>query len=137
MAFKKEMAEEEAKYQAACEARDAPWKKEAAELWGRARRRAEEVYEDGYFARKVIGAGRLIAAWRWADKLQRATGEELRWAPNEMARSVARIRQQEADRYVKRCEVEEAEYCLRIGKTPHTRELLVRGYQKTAPRRDY
>ena len=58
MAFKKEMAEEEA------------WKKEAEELWGRARRRAEEVYEDGYFARKVIGVGCLVAAWRSADKLQ-------------------------------------------------------------------
>ena len=32
--FKKEMAEEEARYQAAYEARDAAWKKEAAELWG-------------------------------------------------------------------------------------------------------
>ena len=137
VAFKKEMAEEEARYQAACEARDAAWKKEAAELWGRARRRAEEVYEDGYFARKVIGAGRLVAAWRWADKLQRATDEELRWAPNEMARSFARVRQQEADRYVKRCEAEEAEYCLRTGKTPRTRELLARGCRNTGPRRDY
>ena len=108
MAFKKEMAEEEARYQAACEARDAAWKKEAAELWGRARRRAEEVYEDGYFVRKVIGVGRLVAAWRWADKLQRATGNELQWAPNEMERSFTLVRQQEADRYVKRCEAEEA-----------------------------
>ena len=91
-------------YQAACEARDAAWKNEAAELWGRARRRAEEVYKDGYFARKVIGAGRLIAAWRWADKLQHATDEELRWAPNEMARSFALILQQEEDRYIKCCE---------------------------------
>ena len=91
------MAEGDAKYQAACEARDAAWKNEAAELWGWVHRRAEEVYEDGYFARKVIGAGRLVAAWRWADKLQRATDEELR-APNEMARSAARVRQQEADR---------------------------------------
>ena len=90
--FKKEMAEEEARYQAACEARDAAWKKEAAELWGRVRRRAEEVYEDGYFTRKDKGAGRLVAAWRWADKLQRATDEELWWAPNEMARSFALIR---------------------------------------------
>ena len=32
VAFKKEMAEEEARYQAACEARDAAWKKEAPEL---------------------------------------------------------------------------------------------------------
>ena len=63
------MAEEEARYQAAREARDAAWKKEVAELYGRARRHAEEVYKDGYFARKVIGAGRLIAAWRWANKL--------------------------------------------------------------------
>ena len=69
VAFKKEMAEEHARYQAGCEARDAAWKKEAVELWGRARRRVEEVYEDGYFASKVIGAGRLIAAWRWAYKL--------------------------------------------------------------------
>ena len=137
VAFKKEMAEEEARYQAACEARDAAWKKEAAELWGRARRRAEEVYEDGYFARKVIGAGRLVAAWRWADKLQRATDEELRWAPNEMARSAARVRQQEADRYVKRCEAEEAEYCLHAGKIVRTREMLARGCRNTAPRRDY
>jgi hypothetical protein len=129
VAFKKEMAEEEARYQAACEARDATWKKQAVELWGRARRRAEEVYEDGYFAWKVKGARRLIAAWRWADKLQRATDEELRWAPNEMARSFALVRQQEADRYVKRCEAEEAEYCLRAGKTPHTRELLTSGYR--------
>ena len=60
--FKNEMAEEEARYQAACEARDAAWKKEAAELWGRACRHAEEVYEDGYFARKVIGAWRLVTA---------------------------------------------------------------------------
>ena len=128
------MAEEEARYQAACEARDAAWKKEAAELWGRARRRAEEVYEDGYFARKVIGTGRLVAAWRWADKLQRATDEELWWAPNEMARSLALVRQQEADRYIKRCE---AEYCHCTGKTPRTRELLARGYRNTGPRRDY
>ena len=59
---------------------------------GWARHRAEEVYEDGYFVRKVIGAGRLVAAWRWADKLQRATDEELWWAPNEIARSAARVR---------------------------------------------
>ena len=71
---------------------------------GRARHHAEEVYEDGCFARKVIGTGRLVAAWRWVDKLQRATDEELWWAPNEMARSAVRVRQQEADRYVKRCE---------------------------------
>ena len=69
VAFKKEMAEEEARYQAACEAHDAVWKKEAAELWGRARPRAEEVYEDWYFARMVKGVGRLVATWRWADKL--------------------------------------------------------------------
>ena len=111
MAFKKEIAEKEAKYHVAYEARDAAWKKEAAELWGRARHCAEEVYKDGYFARKVIGTGRLVAAWRLADKLQRATDEELRWAPNEMARSAARVRQQEADRYVKRWEAEESEYC--------------------------
>ena len=104
---------------------------------GRARRRAEEVYENGYFARKVKGAERLIPAWRWADKLQRATDEELRWAPNEMARSFALVGQQEADRYVKRCEAEEAEYCRRTGKTPCTRELLARGCQNTGPRRDY
>ena len=101
------------------------------------RRRAEEVYEDGYFARKVIGAGRLVSAWRWADKLERATGGELRWAPNEMARPSARVLQQEVDRYVKRCEVEESEYCLRTGKTPRTRELLARGCRNTSPRRDY
>ena len=137
VAFKKEMAEEGARYQAAYEARDAAWKKETTELWGLMRRRAEEVYEDGYFARKVIGAGRLVATWRWDDKLQRATDEELRWAPNEMARSFACIRQQEADRYVKRYEVEEAEYCLRTGKTSRTRELLARGCRNTGPRRDY
>ena len=92
------MAEEEARYQAACEARDAPWNKKAVEIWGRACHHAEEVYKDGYFVRKVKGARRLITAWRWADKLQRATDEELWWAPNEMARSVARVRQQEAYR---------------------------------------
>ena len=81
----------------ACKARDAAWEKEKVELWERACRRAEEVYEDRYFARKVKGVGRLVATWRWADKLQRATDEELRWAPNEMARSVAPVRQQEAD----------------------------------------
>ena len=137
VAFKKGMAEEKARYQAACEARDAAWKKEAAELWGRARRRAEEVYEDGYFARKFIGAGRLVAAWRWADKLQCATDEELRWPPNEMARSFALVCVQEEDRHVRRCETEEAEYCLRTGKTLHTRELLARGCRNTGPRRDY
>ena len=41
VAFNKAMVEEEARYQAACEARDAAWKKEAMELWGRARHRAE------------------------------------------------------------------------------------------------
>ena len=92
--------------------------------FGGGRRHAEEVYEDGYFARKVKGAGRLVAAWRWADKLQRATDEELQWAPNEMARSAACVRQQEADRDVKRCEAEESEYCLRTGKRSRTRELL-------------
>ena len=80
------------------------------------RRRAKEVYEDGYFARKVIGVGRLIPAWRWADKLQRDTNEKLRWAPNEMARSAARLQRQEADRYVKCCEAEEVEYCLHTGR---------------------
>lgn len=69
--------------------------------FGGGRRRAEEVYEDGYFARKVKAARRLIAAWRWADKLQGATDEELRWAPNKMARSFALVRQQELDRYLK------------------------------------
>ena len=73
VAFKNEMAEEEARYQAGCEAHDAAWNKEVTELWGRARCRAEEVYEDGYFARKVIGAGHLVTAWRWAYKLQDAT----------------------------------------------------------------
>ena len=133
VAFKKEMAEEEARYQAGCEARDAAWKKEAAELWGRARRHAEEVY----FARKVMGVGRLVAAWRWADKLQRATDEELRWVPNEMARLFALIRQQEAERYVKRYKAEEAEYRLHTRKTRCNRELLARGYRNTGPRRDY
>ena len=104
---------------------------------GLARRRAEQVYEDGYFARKVTGVGRLVAAWRWADKLQRAIDEELRWAPNEMARSFALVHQQEADRYVKRCEAEESEYYLRTGKTPRTRELLARGCRNTGPGRDY
>ena len=97
----------------------------------------EEVYEDGrYFARKAKGARRLIAAWRWADKLHCAADKELWSASNEMASSAPRVRQQEADRYVKRCEAEEAEYCLRTGKTPHTRELLARGCQNTGPRRD-
>ena len=72
VAFKKEMAEEEARYQAACEARDAAWKKEAVELWGRLRRRAEQVYEDRYFARKLKGARRHMVAWKWDDKLQHA-----------------------------------------------------------------
>ena len=135
MDFKKEMAEEEARYQAACEAHDAAWKKERR--FGAGNRRAEEVYEDGYFARKVIGVGRLVAAWRWADKLQRATDEELRWAPNEMARSFVRARLQEADRHVKHCEAEEAEYCLRTRKMSRTRELLARGCRNTGPRRDY
>ena len=95
------------------------------------------MHEDGYFTRKVKGARRLIAAWRWADKLQRATDKELRWAPNEMARSFAHIRQQKVDRYVKRCEAEEAEYGLRTRKTPRTREQLARGCRNTGPRRDY
>jgi len=120
-----------------CEARDVAEKKEAVELWGRARRRAEEVYKDRYFTRKVKGARSLIATWRWADKLQCAIDEELRWAPNKMARSFALVRLQEVDRYVKRCESEEAEYCIHIGKTPRTRELLARGYRNTSPRRDY
>ena len=67
----------------------------------------EEVYRDRYFVRKAIGARRLIAAWSWADKLQRATDEELRWVPNEMARSFARVHLPEADRHVKCCEAEE------------------------------
>ena len=83
--------------------------------------------------RKVKGAGRLVAAWRWADKLQRATDEELQWAHNEMATSFALVRLQEADRYIKRCEAEESEYCLHTGKTPRTRELLARGCQNTGP----
>ena len=57
--------------------------------------------------------------------------------PNEMARSFALIRQQEADWYVKRCKAEEAEYCLCTWKTPRTRELLARGCRNTSPRRDY
>ena len=107
------------------------------DLWGRARRRVEEVYEDGYFTRKVKGAGCLVAAWRWADKLHHATNKELRSAPNKMARSFALVHQQEADRYVKRCEAEEVKYCLHTGKTPRTRELLVRGCRNTGSRRDY
>ena len=94
---------------------------------------AEEVYEDGYFTRKVKGARRLITAWRWADKLQRATDEELRWAPNEMLKPFTLVRLQEVDRYVKRCEAEEAEYYLRAGKMSRTRELLARGCRNTAP----
>ena len=90
-----------------------------------------------YFARKVKGVEHLVAAWRWADKLQCATDEELQWAPNEMARSFALVDQQEADQYVKLCMAEEAEYCLRAGKTPRTRELLVRGFRNSGPRRDY
>ena len=54
-----------------------------------------------------------------------------------MARSVARVRQQEIDRYVKCWEAKEAEYCLRTGKTPRTRELLARGCRNIGPRRDY
>ena len=69
--------------------------------------------------------------------LRRATDEELRWAPNEMARSFALVRQQEAEQYVKRCEAEEAEYYLRTRNTPRTRELLARGCRNTGPRRDY
>ncbi|KAE8771868.1 actin-related protein 2 [Hordeum vulgare] len=69
VAFNKEMAKEKARYQATCDAPEAAWKKEAVELWGREGHRAAEVYADGYFARKVKGARRLIAAWRWADKL--------------------------------------------------------------------
>ena len=134
LAEKARKVEEEARYQAACEARDAAWKKEAVELWERARRRAEEVYEDGYFAKKVKGARCLIAAWRWADKLQRATDKEIWSAPNKMERSFAFVCQQEADRYIKRCE---AEYCLRARKMPRTRELLTRGCLNTAPKRDY
>ena len=97
----------------------------------------EEVSEGGYFVRKARGTRRLIVAWSWADKLQRATDEELRWEPNEMARSFAHVRLQEADRHVKRCKAEEAEYCLRTGKTPRTRELLARGCRNTGPRRNY
>ena len=102
------------------------------DLWGWVCPRAE-VYKKGYFARKVKGARRLITAWRWADKLQRATGEELRWAPNEMSRLFALVHHQEADRYVKCCKAEEAEHCLLVGKTPRTRELLARGCGNTAP----
>ena len=79
------------------------------------------MYKDRYFVRKVIGVGRLVSPWRWTDKLQHATDEELRWAPNEMARSFTHVRLQEADQHVKRCEAEEAEYWLRSGKTPRTR----------------
>ncbi|KAE8812872.1 Actin-related protein 2 [Hordeum vulgare] len=57
--------------------------------------------------RKVNGTMRLIAVWRWDDKLQRATDEELLWAPNQMARSFMLVYQQEANQYVKRCKVEE------------------------------
>ena len=97
------------------------------------------MYEDGrYFARKAKGARHIITAWRWADKLQRATDEDLRWAPNEMARLFARVRQQEADRHIKRCEVDEAEKSLRAGKPPRTREMLARGCRNTSYiRRDY
>ncbi|KAE8811858.1 Glutamine synthetase [Hordeum vulgare] len=56
VAFKKEMAEEKARYHAAYEALEAVWKKEEVELWGRARHRAEEVYTYGYFMRKVKAA---------------------------------------------------------------------------------
>jgi hypothetical protein len=137
--FKKELAEERVRDQAACEAREAAWEKEKLEIWRRARRRADEVYEDGrYFTRKAKGARCLIAAWRWADKLQRATDEDLRWAPNEMARSFMRVRQQEVDQHVKCCEAEEAENSLCAGKPPRTRELLARGCQNTSRiRRDY
>jgi hypothetical protein len=139
VAFKKELAEESARSQAAREAREAAWEKEELELWRRAHRRAEEVYGEGrYFPRTAKGARRLIAAWRWADKLQRATDEELLWAPTEMARSVARVRQQDVDRHVERCEAEEAENSLRAGKPPRTRDLVVRGHWNTGrPRRDY
>jgi hypothetical protein len=137
--FKKELAEESARSQAAREAREATLEKEVLELWRRARRRAKDVYEDGrYTTRTAKGARRLIAAWRWMDKLQRATDEELMWAPTEMARSVAHARQQDADRHVECCEAEEAENSLRAGKPPRTRDLVVRGRWNTGrPMRDY
>jgi hypothetical protein len=54
--------------------------------------------------------------WRWADMLQCATDEELWWAPNQMARSFTLVRRQEADRYIKPCEAEEAEYYPQLGR---------------------
>ncbi|KAE8815979.1 hypothetical protein D1007_06518 [Hordeum vulgare] len=131
------MVEDKVRYQLACEAREAAWKKEAVELWGWARRRAEEVYADVFFTGKVKGARHLIVAWRWDDKLQRATNKDLVWAPNQMARSFVLVHQQEADWYVKRCKAEETDYCLRPGETPRTRDLVTKGCQNTTPRRDY
>ncbi|KAE8767524.1 Actin-related protein 2 [Hordeum vulgare] len=75
VAFKKKMSEEKARYHAACESHESAWKKETVGLWALARRRAEEVYADVYFARKVKGARCLSATWRWVDKLHRATDE--------------------------------------------------------------
>ncbi|KAE8789570.1 hypothetical protein D1007_36215 [Hordeum vulgare] len=137
VAFKKEMAEKKDTYEAVCEAREATLKKEAVELWGWVCRHADEVYIDVYFMRNVKGAMRLIAAWRCADKLQHANDEELLWEPNQMGRSFALVCQQEVDLYVKHCKAEEADYCLSVGKTPHTRELLARGCRNTASRRYY
>ena len=87
---------------------------------------------------RAKGAKRLTAAWRWADKLERATAKELELAPNEMAKSVARVRQQEADRHATRCEAEEADNSLRTGKRQRTRELVASGCRNNGPpRRDY
>ncbi|KAE8766950.1 hypothetical protein D1007_61756 [Hordeum vulgare] len=114
-----------------------PFGKGSGGALGAGDRLVEEVYADGYFARRVKGARHLIDAWKWADKLQRATDKDLLWASNQMARSFALVRQQEADRYVKRCEAKEADYCLRARKTLCTRELLASGCRNTTPMRDY
>ena len=118
------------------EAAKAARKVEEMELWREARWHAQEVDEGGCFnAKRARGASRLLAAWRWADRVEKAINEELTYALSTMARAEAYARREAADAHVVECEAEEVS-SLRAGKPVRTRESVARRRER-ALMRDY
>lgn len=123
----KKEEERRAASQAAEEARKTKVMEIEMELWRQACARAEWEDEDARCnALDAFGSKRLIYAWKWVDRVYRATEEECRWAPSYMASMIARARRQVADRHLTICEAEEEEISRRAGQPVRTRALMER-----------
>lgn len=79
---------------------------------------------------------RLLAAWRWVDRVEHAIDEELPYAPSGMARVQAYARREAAAAHVALCEAEELENSRQDGKRVRTRELVA-SHKEKALRRDF